>query len=267
MRSEVAALSALVSKVRPPLDLYGTPAQRCKFFKGLAFVANRLDRYVVSEETLAHARAALTAARESGDLSLIAFAQFGLGFSHLWKGELDQAEEQLQAALALAERIGDVTVQSRCLTYLMMASRKRGRVGEVRDYVSRSLEIAKAGQMEEYVPYATSNLAWLAWREGDFAGVWGNGRAAIEASRRLPIRMPFEWAALWPLICVAAAEGRTSEAVEFARALLAPAQQRLPDALTSLLEGTVRAEAAGRPGEARLLLDQALSAAREEGYF
>ena len=260
-------ISALVDRVRPLLDRYGTPAQRCKFCQGLVFLAYRHDRYVVSEEALAHARAALAAARQSTDHSLIAFTQFILGFTHLWRGELDQAEERLQAALRLSELIGDITVQSRCLTYLMIASRRRGQLSQVRNYISQSLDVAKAGQMHEYVPYATSNLAWLAWLEGDFAGVWANGQAAIEASRKLPFRMPFEWAALFPLIAVAVTEGRISEAIEYAQALLSPTQLRLPDELSATLEAAVRANDQCQLQAARDKFGRALSLAQASGYL
>ena len=110
-------------------------------------------------------------------------------------------------------------------------------------------------------------MAWLAWLEGDFAGVSGNGQAAIEASRKLPFRMPFEWAALFPLIAVAVTEGRIPEAIEYAQALLSPTQLRLPDELSATLEAAVRANDQCQLQAACDKFGRALSLAQASGYL
>jgi len=110
------------------VEEYGTPAQRAAFFLSLAGANLKRDRYVVSEDTLRYARIALEAYRETGNLIKIAWAQYNLGFYHLLLGNLDEAEQLMQAALAIAERTGDVTVQSYCWTYLTIGRRIRGQV-------------------------------------------------------------------------------------------------------------------------------------------
>ena len=60
-----------------------------------------------------------------------------LGCCRLWDGRFDEAEELLQAALALAERIGNITLQVRCLNVLSLVYRRRGQVEEVQRYASR----------------------------------------------------------------------------------------------------------------------------------
>jgi hypothetical protein len=52
-------------------------------------------------------------------------------------GNLDEAEEQLQAGAALGERMGDAELYARCLAFLSLVFRRRGQVEEVRDYISR----------------------------------------------------------------------------------------------------------------------------------
>ena len=80
------------------------------------------------------------------------------------------------------------------------------------------------------------------------------GRAALEFWRQLPAghgSAPFQWLALWPLIAVALHEEQLALAVDYARALLDPGQQRLPDALAASLEQVLQAWDGGAPEVAR----------------
>jgi tetratricopeptide (TPR) repeat protein len=234
----------------------------------------RRDRYVVSDETLSFCQTALAISQESENLGEIAWARFTLGFTQLWHGDLDGAEKQMLTALALAERTGDVVHQSRCLTYLTILYRKRGQLEKARQYVSRSLAAAKAAQMHEYIGTAHANLAWVEWREGNLGQAEANGRTALELWQQLPAShssCSFQWTALWPLMGVALVSGHSAEAVseasEFARALLEPMQQRLPDVLTAALEKAVEAWGKGASETARTFLDQAFESAQALGYL
>ena len=62
-------------------------------------------------------------------------------------------------------------------------------------------------------------------------------------------------------------EEQLSPAVEHARALLDPVQQRLPDALAASLEQAVQAWDGGAPESARSLLDQSLALAQQMHYL
>jgi hypothetical protein len=101
-------MAALVREIRPTLERHGTPAQRSGFFGSLVLMASRRDRYVISEETLGYARAWMAAAEEIGEPVQVAVAQFNLGFSLVWYGDLDEAESTFHHALGFAERAGDV---------------------------------------------------------------------------------------------------------------------------------------------------------------
>ena len=192
-----------------------------------------------------------------------------LGFSQLWCGHLDEAEKQMQEALDLAQRTGDVVHQSRCLTYLTILYRMRGQLDRTRQYASRSLTLATAGQMLEYIGTAQANLAWLAWREGDLSQAGAKGQAALASWHQVPAghaSCAFQWTALWPLIGVALANNQTSEASGYARALLEATQQRPPDALTAVVEKAVTAYEESESEAARAWLDQAIVLAQELGY-
>jgi DNA-binding SARP family transcriptional activator/tetratricopeptide (TPR) repeat protein len=263
-------ISALADQVRPIVELYGTPTQCISFFLSSASMYSRRDRYVLSGETLAFCQTALAIAQESENLAEIAWARFMLGFSQLWCGHLDEAEKQMQEALELAQRTGDVVHQSRCLTYLTILYRNRSHLDETRQYVSRSQAAAKAARMVEYTGMAQANRAWLAWREGDLAQAEADGRAALELWRQLPAShssCAFQWTALWPLIGVTVARDRTAEASEYVRALLDTTQQRLPGNLEAAVGLAGRAFEEGDVESARIHLRQAIELAQELGYL
>jgi tetratricopeptide (TPR) repeat protein len=263
----VDEMTELVGKTRPIVEQYGTPAQRAGFFVSITDIFLRRDRYVVSEETLSYVRSALSTSQEVGDVLQIAWVQFNLGFAYLWRGDLDAAEEQLQIALAVAERNGDVILQSRCLTYLATLYRKRGRVKETRDYASRALTVVTALKLPPYIAMATANLAWVVWREGKNAEAEQNGKAALESWQTSELVYPFHWAALWPIIDIMLGQDELSQAVNYARRLFAPEQQSLPDALTAITESAIRAWDSGKAETARTSLQQAIALARETGYL
>lgn len=62
---------------------------------------------------------------------------FGLGFLLLWHGDLEEAEEQLEASLAIVEPTGDIVLRARCLCYLDVAALRRHEVEKVRALVPR----------------------------------------------------------------------------------------------------------------------------------
>jgi len=266
-RNEIQEMAALVREIRPALEQHATPAQRSNFFIGLLMMASRRDRFVISEETLGYARARMAAAEETGEPFHVATAQFNLGFSLLWHGDLDEADNTFHQALGFAERAGDVTLQARCLTYLLILYRRRGLVEEVRSYIKRTLAAAEAGGMLEYIAVARANQAWLAWRQGDLGEAEREGSAALEELGSLPIPYPFHWLALWPLLAAALARKDTERAVAHARALLPAPQQPPPRKLASLLTSGIEAWDQGRREAATRDLRAATEAARDLAYL
>jgi tetratricopeptide (TPR) repeat protein len=263
-------ISELADKLQPIVEQYGQPTQRVNFFLSLGNMNNRRDRYVVSEQTLALCRSALAIGQEADNPRDIAWAKFLLGFGHLWRGEFDQAEEQMQAALAIAERTGDTVHLARCLTYLTILYRKRSQVEEARHYVSRSLSAATAAQTLEIVATAKANLAWIAWREENLPEAEVKGRAALDLWQQLPVSQaiyPFQWTALWPLIGVALEQESKADAVDYARAMLEPSQQSLPDALNLVLEKVIKTFEGGELEKISIHLNHAIELAQELGYL
>jgi eukaryotic-like serine/threonine-protein kinase len=236
-------INRLALRVRPILERYGSPVQKAGFYRGLVMANIRLERYRISDEILANMQAYLTVQQEVNNPSDLAFAYFLQGFIFLWHGDLDPAEQQMQTALKLARQIGDVTVESRCLTYLTVCWRMRGQVAEVQRIAVESEETAERAGMPEYIGTARANLAWAAWYKGDLEGAQAKGLAAMDQWGKLPAghaSCAFEWTALLPLLAIAVANRQLDQAIGYARALLDPAKQRLPDPLEKALEGAIQ---------------------------
>jgi tetratricopeptide (TPR) repeat protein len=135
------------------------------------------------------------------------------------------------------------------------------------DYALRSLEAATSVQNPMYIGAAKANLAWVAWRKANLTEALEKGKAAIESWQQSPSSCMFQCPALYPLISVALARDRIPEAVEYAHGLLEPAQQALPGALQTVLEGAIKAWERGEPEAARTHLERAIKLAQEMGYL
>ncbi|WP_437826586.1 ATP-binding protein [Sorangium sp. So ce1153] len=265
--AQVDALAALVEQVRPHVERRGTPRQRVQFFQAVMHMDLRRDRYVASGETARYARASMAASEETGDPNEIAGARFALGFTLLFHGDLSEAEAELGAALRDAERLGDVTLQSRCLAYLMMTHRRRRAIARTRALAEQTLTVAIEGKMMDYVGAARANLGWVALCEGDPTGAASRLQTALETWRSLALVYPFQWMALVPLMGIELDAGQIDEAVEHARALIEPKQQRLPDSLAVPLGEATLAARDARAADARAHLERAIEAAKHLVYL
>src|SRR5262249_37586887 len=162
---------------------------------------------------------------DSGSTSRIAFIRFAYGFCLLWAAELDEAEMQIRESLALSERVGDATTGVRCLNYLSVIERKRGRVETARELATRTLESAERTQMLEDVFQARATLSWIAWRDGDHELAEEHARSVWPGWDEILIQRVFAWMPVWPLLGVALARGADAEAVDHARTILDPTRQ------------------------------------------
>ncbi len=262
-----AEMDTLVSKVQAVVQDRGGAASRVRFLNASCLMYLRGDRYVVSDEMLANSREALAASLECGGLKTRIECQFELGFLHLWRRELDEADRSLRVALELAEAYGILPLRTIILTYLTVVSRFRGPTDGVRRQALLAEQAAEAAGMPDYVAAARGNQAWVAWRERDLSAAREKGEEALTLWRQSPLVYPFQWQASWPLLGVALAQGRIVEACSLAGALLDSTQQSLPDAVHSPLEAAVQADARGEAQVMRSRLEEARRVASEMGYL
>lgn len=251
-------MDALIGRLEPPMSRYGGPSLRAKFYQSLVLKAIRRDRYVISAQTLEHAKTALAFAQKTGQLGEVAVMRFALGICLFLGGDFEAATAHIGEVLELAERTGDRVLQVRALAYLSQTHRALGHVEETRALTFRLQAEAEAAQMTEYagVPYA--NLAWLARLEGRPDEAERCATAALERFARHP-QSPLEGSTLFPLLALTLEQGRLEEALGHARRLLAPEKPRLPDALTAALRGALEA---GTPEAAERYLHEALGHAK-----
>jgi DNA-binding SARP family transcriptional activator len=264
-----ASLDLLLA-MREQVEAHGLTAQRAHFRMQLLGMSLRRQRFAPSAETEGYLAAAETIAIELDQEPAQAALLFQLGFYSLWHGTLNRAEPLMLAGLRLAEHTGDASLRARCLTYLAVLYRRLGAEAEVQRYAALALEAAAAAGMPEYVATARANQAWLAWRRGDVARAEANGLAALELWRQLPAghgSAVFQWTALWPLAGSALRAGDVARAVEYARALLEPPQQRLPDELAAPLEEAIHAYERNDPFEARQFMARAAASAIASNLF
>ena len=217
-----------VTTYRPIVEKHGTAEQRSRLFAWMGLTSLRSERFVAGEQTLEYLRAGLAAGRESGSVGTIIWIQFALGFALMWAWRLDEAEVELNEVLALAERVGDATNRTRCLTYLTTLHRRRGDVGGARRLVGIALETARATHMEEYVVQAHAHLAWIAWREADYDRAEELARAAWDGWDGYLQQRLLAWSPVFPLLGLAVRAGRHDEAHELVEVLLDPTRQGLP---------------------------------------
>ena len=265
-RNEPEKGAAVLSAVRPVVEARGTSARRQAFH--YKFVLNRMreTRYRIDEEILTNMRAAVAAAHEGGDERDVAFTLFGLGFCLLWRGELRETEECLQASLAGAERVGDAVLRARCLCYLNVCALRRHDSDAVRTLAPLALEAGQATSYPEYVAMAKATQAWLAWQEDQPSRVVDLVTEALGIWGSTPVVYSHCWAGIWPLVAVHIAAGQLEAAVEASRRLLAPPQQRLADDLEGVVGSAIAAWDSGQAQLARDRLAAAVTLADTLGY-
>ncbi len=263
---DVADMDVLAQDVRPVVAKIGTPVQQARYHILLVLEALRRSRFSPDEEALERAGTAAAAARGSGELTEIAFAEFVLGFCHLWRNELDDGEPHMAIALEISERIGDMGRRVMSLTYLAVARRRRRDVAGVRDLLPSCLAAADDVKLGLYRAVARANEAWVAYQGGDRAGAEAAAGPALAAL--CTARFPGASLASWPLLAVALDRDDMEVALDAARTMLEPWQFRQPEVIErSLAEAVRRADAGDVRGGVRDQLATALGAAEDSGYF
>jgi DNA-binding SARP family transcriptional activator len=260
-------MAEIATEIQARMQEFGAPLQQVEYYHLLARRAFLQAGILGSQESRAAARQALQAARQAGDINAILTTQFSYGFQLLWSGELEPASQELSQALASAQSAGNLLLQTQCLTYQTILERRRGNLEQVAVLAQESLEAAQACQRADYTGVAQANQAWLAWRQGDLETADSLGQAAFETWNVGSHAYPVQWVGLWPMIAVRLAQGEVEQAVQLARRLLDPAQQRLPGELAKILEDVNRASTRGEAEAVRGLLEHALTLAQAQDYL
>lgn len=196
----------------------------------------RRDRYTVTTELLDASCKLLEISQEIGDIQRLNDAHFEHGFTLLWYGDLDSAENHMLIGLDFAQQCSNLYSQTLCNTYLTILYRKRRDFSRTQEYLEDSIETATNRNMINYLATARGNQAWMALHNGDLEQAEIYGQQALDLWGQVPFVYPFQWTALWPLITVAVEKGDFHQAVRYTRGLIAEDQQALPGDLTSCVQ-------------------------------
>ena len=269
-QNQIAAFECLDEPLQQAVETYGTSGQRALYWQRKGNLAFRANHCVATDEIVAWHRRSLDAVLDGGDPAELPYSWFMFGFALLWNGQPAAALEPMEYSLATATERGDASLQARCLTYLTVAHRMLGHGDAVAQLAARSLAVAEAAHMPEYVGTAQANRCWLAWHTGDATAARIAASAAHAAWSQLApdhASLHFQWTALLPELALAAGAAATADAVECARRLLAPTQQALPGTLAEPLALAVTQFDAGDGAAARRAITRAIEAARRLGYL
>lgn len=259
-RGETDIMRRAIETMTANLERWGRPEDHAGFYYCRALLGMRIERYLLSEATLADAIAAHEASLRGGQLAELALNEFGRGFSHLWRFELDAARHYLSSSAQNAQRAGDRVLEARNLVYLSVVARFAGDVHEALNWAERAEEVAQITNMEEYFVTVRAQRAWVAYRRGEHASALEQAETALRSWDSLPYRYPLRWLALLPLMAVHVAEQRFAEAATAAADMLPPPLARLREPVWQALQ-----EAAADADPTRLR--RAVALAQDAGYL
>jgi hypothetical protein len=213
-----------------------------------------------------NARAAVTAAGQGAGEHAVASSVSSLGCLLLWHGGLAEAQEKLEASLAIGERIGDSLLCLVCHVYLNLAALRRHDVEAVRFLAPMALVAAQAAAYPMFVAVAKASMAWVAWRDERPEDVVALANEALELWQGTVVPYAFTCLCLWPLLAVRLAAGQVDKAVDAGRQLLMPPQIRFPDELESLVQSSLDRWDNGEHERAASDLAEALELAKRLRY-
>jgi class 3 adenylate cyclase/tetratricopeptide (TPR) repeat protein len=234
--NEPKAGAEVLRRARPMVESRGSFARKSGFYAQFANLRGRETRYRIDDEMLANARASVAAAHEAANEFAMVTALLVLGFHLLMYGELADARQTLEKAVALSERIGGRRDANYCLSFLTIAALRQHDVEAVRSLAPQLLAGAEAAGYPIFIGAAKAYMAWVAWQDGLNDDVVAKAGEALKLWEGLALPYRFKWVCLWPLISVRLQLGQVAEAVEASHQLLGLAQLRLPDELEALLK-------------------------------
>jgi tetratricopeptide (TPR) repeat protein len=247
-----------------PVLASGSPPRRYSYYMHRALGRSALKRFRVDEADITDMREALAAASQSDEEKDAGYATYFLGRLLWLRGDLAGAQEDLERALAMAERIGESVLIGMSLLGLALNALRRHDPETVRALAPRALAAATAMARTEYLAGVKAAMAWLAWQDQRPDDV----RQLAETVARIKViaeggGSSQRWLYLWPLLAVHLDAGRLADAVTAARQLLDATQQRLPDNLEAAVSEALTAWETGDPGLTGVKLAAALALARD----
>lgn len=266
---DMEAMRRQIEGVQQAVQSYGTLIQRSKLLHNRMLIDYRRFMFRdLPDETLQNAVEALETAQTAGNLREIAWLEFCVGFTHLWRGKFDEAEPHFLQALNVARAVGDSSgTYMTTLAYLPLIYRRRQQVNEVERWAIQGLDAGLYAKAPMYIGAAHAHLGWIWLRRGDDEEAKLHCENALDRWAQLPVSYPFQWMACVPLLALALDSSALEEAVGFVRRMLDPTQQQLLDPLAQLLSEADRAWEYKKPELALQRLQAFCEQAKPFGYL
>jgi tetratricopeptide (TPR) repeat protein len=270
-RNELERSASLIESARPLVEARGSGEVAAYFFAALADQHLREQSYRVNAQVIAEHRRAAEATWAPATSKFTHAARRrcswmgNLGLALAWHGDLVEARQVQEQALASAERQGSPGARGRVLVELAVTALRGGDVEGVRALLPQARAALAAGSLRYYVAALTALQAWVAWRDQRVEQALVLGAQALELWEPHPHCYPY-CLALWPLAGAHLEAGHVEEAVDAARRLLEPSQARLPGRLEAAVQAACEAWDRAGPELAGRLLGEAVQLASDLGY-
>ena len=267
---KIEEMIRLSEDIQQDIAQYGTLEQKVHFLRNITRSRFTKERYVLSDETIAHAEEVYAVAQESGAKDTVANCRYDLALAYLWygwRGNLRKAELLLHETMNLAVEMGNVHLRARCLNFLVLLYRRLGRVERVLEMLPEALSSAQYCNFLTYIATIEGNKAWLKWKDDDLPSAKIHGMRALEIWESLPKVVSFKWIALWPLLEITMAWDETEETFTHAKSLLDPKQSSLPAEITAVLQHAITAYENDQPDVALNEFQRSLELAKTYNYI
>lgn len=254
-QDDTDSMGRVIEQISPLVDRRSAAAQRVRLLNSMLVHEMRRRRFHLTPKSVELARQALAASEATGDTVALTFAEFLLGFAHLWSDAPDRAIEHLERAIEHSAIAGHVMYQARSMAYLSVAHRRRRTPSAAEPAARRALDASIAANMPEFEALARTTLAWVAAINGHTADAREQANSALEVMKSFPYSIPmFLGLALWPLIAVELSEHDIRAATLHATRLLEPRQRPLSPSVQKLVKSAVEHCAGDPPTAARQLI-------------
>jgi len=224
----------------------------------------RRDGYLVDESIRQYTKLSLELSLKGQNLEMQSWANFGLGFTNYLLDDFESALKYFHEKLRLAEQIGHLERQAYCLTYIAGAYRRAGNLEECRKYANLSLALCEQEEYKSFASTGIANLGWLAWKQGDLRLAKELSQKAVKDWNKY---YPFWWYGLWTLMDISLASLKIDDAVEYARLLKAPGQQKFPQEVDAFLAGAIEAAERSEKDKVKPQLEKAVAWAKEHRFL
>jgi tetratricopeptide (TPR) repeat protein len=231
-------LAAILDESRAAIQEHGTLEQKARWFESLVLVDFRRYRYFqLPDGTLNYAKRQVEAAWASGNRRIFGRAQTILGFVHLWRNELDEAERNLVNGLKDVETVGDVDTEFINLNYMALIGRKRGDISMTHEWATRTFLLSQKAKNVFYQLQSLGSIAWVDIHANDETSARKHLQEALNLMDK--VSMPTRFMVLGPALVLEVRQKNWEQAVGHVKGMLHPSQQKMPDEIQVALEQAV----------------------------